>query len=96
MSETEALRATIMQETNSLGEKRRFGLFSAPISTAIGDDGQYKTKLRITVTIIDPRNEQGKPQTDLRGIFTNPPRSGQLNKSHFAPINSLAAGEVKD
>jgi hypothetical protein len=47
MSENEALRATIMQETNGLGDRRRFGLFSSPISTAIGDDGEYKTKLRI-------------------------------------------------
>jgi hypothetical protein len=47
MSETEALRATIMQEVDTYGSKRRFGLFSSPVSTAIGDDGQYKTRLRI-------------------------------------------------
>jgi hypothetical protein len=46
MSENEALRASIMQEANNIGERRRFGLFSSPISTAIGDDGQYKTKIR--------------------------------------------------
>jgi hypothetical protein len=48
MSETEALRTTIMQEVDTYGGKRRFGLFSSPVSTAIGDDGQYKTRLRIT------------------------------------------------
>jgi hypothetical protein len=31
-----------------------------------------------------------------RGIFTNPPRAGQLKKSYFADINSLAASEIKD
>ena len=51
MSETEALRATIIQEVDTYGSKRRFGLFSSPISTAIGDDGQYKTRLRIAYDI---------------------------------------------
>ena len=46
MSETEALRATILQEAEGYGSKRRFGLFSSPIPVAIGDDGAYKTKLR--------------------------------------------------
>jgi hypothetical protein len=46
MSETEQLRATIMQESEGYGSKRRFGLFSSPIPTAIGDDGPYKTRLR--------------------------------------------------
>lgn len=46
MSETEALRSTILQEADTYGSKRRFGLFSSPISTAVGDDGQYKTRLR--------------------------------------------------
>ena len=49
MSETEALRSTILQEADTYGSKRRFGLFSSPISTAVGDDGQYKTRLRTFV-----------------------------------------------
>ncbi len=40
-----------------MGTKRRFGLFSQPISTAIGDDGAYKTKLRNLFTLLlDKRN----------------------------------------
>lgn len=31
-----------MAETDAFGAKQRFGLFSHPISTAIGDDGPYK------------------------------------------------------
>lgn len=54
MSETEALRSTILQEADTLGSRRRFGLFSSPISTAIGDDGQYKTRLRTFVEIKTP------------------------------------------
>lgn len=56
MSETEGLRTTIMQEVDTYGSKRRFGLFSSPVSTAIGDDGQYKTKLRIYSWYTDPKN----------------------------------------
>lgn len=46
MIDKEALRQTALQEADSMGTKRRFGLFSQPISTAIGDDGEYKTKQR--------------------------------------------------
>lgn len=38
-----------------MGSKQRFGLFSQPISTAIGDDGPYKTKLRKWHNNLDPR-----------------------------------------
>lgn len=34
-------------ETDQLGTKKRFGLFSHPITTAVGDDGPYRQKLRI-------------------------------------------------
>lgn len=46
MTDKEALRQTALKEADNLGQKRRFGLFSQPISTAIGDDGPYKTKFR--------------------------------------------------
>lgn len=39
---TEELRRTILQESDTITFKQRFGLFSQPISTAIGDDGAYK------------------------------------------------------
>ena len=90
------MRGTILQEADTYGSKRRFGLFSSPISTAIGDDGQYKTKLRKNPTYLDPRDETGKPQTLPRGVFTNPIRSGQLKKSYFGDINTLATSEIKD
>jgi hypothetical protein len=51
MIDKEALRTTILAETDSLGQKRRFGLFSHPISTAVGDDGEYKIKFRKWVSM---------------------------------------------
>lgn len=44
-----------------IGTKQRFGLFSQPISTAIGDDGPYKAKLRIFY-IIQIREEKMESQ----------------------------------
>lgn len=46
MLDKETMRSTILAETDPLGTKQRFGLFSYPISTAVGDDGPYKTTLR--------------------------------------------------
>lgn len=46
MIDKEGLRQTALIESDAYGTKRRFGLFNQPISTAIGDDGPYKTKLR--------------------------------------------------
>jgi hypothetical protein len=34
-----------------MGTKRRFGLFSHPISTAIGDDSPFRSKERIVIHI---------------------------------------------
>lgn len=52
MTDKEALRQTGLNDSNAFGERRRFGLFSQPISTAIGDDGPYKTKLRMTIIYV--------------------------------------------
>jgi hypothetical protein len=46
MTDKEALRTKALIDTDPLGEKKRFGLFSQPISNAIGDDGAYKTRFR--------------------------------------------------
>lgn len=39
---------THLAEADSLKDKQRHGFFSVPVSTAIGDDGEYKTRIRIT------------------------------------------------
>lgn len=46
MTNLEDLRMSILSESNPLGSKRRFGLFSQPISTAVGDDGAFRNKIR--------------------------------------------------
>lgn len=46
MTDTEALRQSILQQSEDLGTRKRFGLFSQPISTAVGDNGPYLKKLR--------------------------------------------------
>lgn len=51
MTDTETLRKSILLESDTIGTKKRFGLFSQPISTAVGDNGGYDKKLRILNTI---------------------------------------------
>ena len=70
MSDMEALRTTILNEVDPMGSKRRFGLFSSPISTAIGDDGPFKSKLRNTSFIQTPKtskeNLRQQPEASIR------------------------------
>ena len=65
MIDKEALRATALQDSEAYETKKRFGLFSHPISTAIGDDGPYKTKLRIFSITQIPRILMGNPLLSL-------------------------------
>lgn len=44
----EALRLTHLQDYETVKDKQRLGFFSVPITTAVGDDGPFKTKLRIS------------------------------------------------
>ncbi len=52
----EGLRTTHLQEYDGLKSKQRHGFFSVPISTAVGDDGPYKTKIRKYTLNEDLRN----------------------------------------
>jgi hypothetical protein len=36
-------------DSSAVAEKSRFGLFSCPLTNAVGDDGAYKTKLRTII-----------------------------------------------
>jgi hypothetical protein len=38
----------------------------------------------------------GKPVTQLRNIYVSPIKQGRLNKSYFAPLNSLATHSIHD
>lgn len=52
----DALRNTAIIDSEGVANKSRFGLFSQPLSTAIGDDGPYKTKLRNSYLMQTPDN----------------------------------------
>lgn len=60
MSDSETLRQKGLQDSEIYENKRRFGLFSQPISTAIGDDGAYKTRFRNFSSY--PRPKRGRRQ----------------------------------
>jgi len=45
------LRITHLAETDAFSNKPRHGYFSVPISTAIADDGPYRTKLRRLISM---------------------------------------------
>ena len=47
----EGLRTTHLAEAEGIKNKKRHGFFSVPMTTAVGDDGPYKTKLRIYSSI---------------------------------------------
>jgi len=49
MTDHESLRNSILQDSDLIGSKIRFGLFSQPISTAVGDDGAFRNKIRISI-----------------------------------------------
>jgi len=49
MTDIEHLRHSILSEAETMRTKRRFGLFSHPISTAIGDDSPFRSKERIII-----------------------------------------------
>ena len=51
MSDKETLRQQALQDSDIIGEKRRFGLFSQPPPIAIGDNGNFKNKKRISYHI---------------------------------------------
>jgi hypothetical protein len=53
--DNDVLRTTSINDSEAVANKSRFGLFSQPLSTAIGDDGPYKTKIRKNTLNTDPR-----------------------------------------
>ena len=51
----EELRNCAIKDSDQISQKQRFGLFSQPLTTAVGDNGPYQTSLRIH--FIDDRSE---------------------------------------
>ena len=81
----------MINDSETRTKKARFGLFSQPLTNAVGDDGPYKKKIRTLLFIVDPRDPNThKPLTQARNFFTSPTRSGQGKSSYFGELNSLA------
>ena len=77
----EALRMTHLAEADTVRDKQRLGFFSVPISTAIGDDGPYKTRIRKITDIqilaisrenLRPRLETSRPRPRAPASSTSP------------------------
>lgn len=91
MTDKEALRQTALADSEPLGTKQRFGLFSQPISIAIGDDGPYKTKLRICniiTKIPEPIKERANLSPSL-DISIRDPVGRASSGNHFSVTSTL-------
>ena len=75
----------MIKDSETTSKKARFGLFSQPLTNAVGDDGQYKKLMRTTYALTsDPRDPNThKPLTQPRNFFTSPTKSGQGKSSYF-------------
>lgn len=52
LMDKESLRRQALEDSDKFAGKSRFGLFSHPISTAVGDNGPYQSTLRTTSKIL--------------------------------------------
>jgi len=65
----QTMREEVFKETFPLSQQQRFGLFSCPVSNAIGDDHYFKpTKAK--------RDNSGAVITELRNFTTKPTKKG--------------------
>ena len=65
----EALRTQHFTESFAMAQKMRHGMFTMPISTAIGDNNYFPTKKA-------RRDELGAVITDPRNFTTKKPKKG--------------------
>jgi hypothetical protein len=70
----EAIRAAVMEDSYKYVTKPRFGLFSQPVSNAIGDNNGFQQKKRVL-------DEDGKVITAPRNFYTTKTKKGQVNGS---------------
>ena len=66
--------------------RQRFGLFSQPVSTAIGETNKYKQKP-------PRRNEDGEVETEPRNFYTQRMRKGKDEKVYFSKGSYIAVGD---
>ena len=63
-----------------------FGLFSQPVSTAIGDNNKYKTNR-------PARDEDGKPVTEKRNFYTTGSKRGHTDSVYFSKPSYICTGD---
>jgi hypothetical protein len=73
----EARRNKIVEESYELGKKERLGLFSQPISNAIGENNYFPKK------VAKRDEETGKPITGPRNFLTRKATKGKADDIYF-------------
>ena len=71
------MRDEVFMQSLSLAQKQRHGMFSLPISTAIGDDTYFVKKLA-------RRDNTGAVITDPRNFTTKNPKKGHVDSVLFS------------
>lgn len=64
----------------------RFGLFSQPVSTAVGDTNKYKK-------VIPKRDDDGKVATAPKNFYTGPMKMGKSEDVYFEKADYLCRGD---
>jgi hypothetical protein len=82
----ETLRTQFFQESFQLGQKPRHGMFSVPISNAIGDNTYFKPKPA-------RKGEDGAVITDPRNFTTKKVRKGHTDDVLFSKPSYVAVGD---
>lgn len=90
---------THLAEADTVKDKQRLGFFSVPISTAIGDDGPYKTRIRKSIDIqilamnrgsLRPRPVISRPRLLVPDNSTNPSLAHSIALPLLARMMSLS------
>jgi len=66
--------------------RQRFGLFSQPVSTAIGETNKFKDKPA-------RRNEDGEVITEPRNFYTKREKKGKAEDVYFTKGSFIAVGD---
>jgi len=82
----QTLRETVFKESFELSQKMRLGMFSVPVSLAIGDDTYFKPKPA-------RRDAEGHVITDPRNFTTKNPKKGHIDSVLFSKPEYITVGD---
>ena len=80
------LREEIMKESFDLAKRSRLGMFSVPISTAIGDDNYFKPKQA-------RKGPDGQVITEPRNFTTKNAKKGHIDSVLFSKPDYITVGD---